>query len=136
MLNRIGYLLVGIFFVGAIVVSSNVVKTLLYDKREEIEILEFVGADDSWIYWPHLTNILILTFLCLGIAYGTSFLAAEVFGQFLSDQMNLQLVTLAVEQFMAFALVALLIQSLYVVVTVRSILPRNQRKKPLFGESR
>lgn len=65
-IKSVGWALILLFMVGAIVVTSSVIKTILFNKKEEIEIMEFVGADDSAIYLPQIVSALFLSTLGFG----------------------------------------------------------------------
>lgn len=65
----VAYFLIVTFFIASVVVSSSVIKTIIFSRRDEIEILEFIGADDFGIYMPQVLNGVLLTVVafCLGL---------------------------------------------------------------------
>ena len=58
-METLSWVLAGIILLASLFVSSNVIKTLLFTRKEEIEILEFIGASPFWIYSPHIINCLV-----------------------------------------------------------------------------
>lgn len=66
-LKTLGWFLIVSFLIASMIVSASVVKTILFSRRDEIEILEFIGANDNQIYLPQIFNSLFLSviaFLC------------------------------------------------------------------------
>lgn len=60
-ISFVGWFLIASFLLAAVIVTASVIKTILFSKRDEIEILEFIGADDKSIYLPHVINALLLS---------------------------------------------------------------------------
>ncbi len=81
----LGWALIGLFLIAAAVVSSSVIKTVLFHRREEIEVLDFIGADERQIYLPQIMSTLTLS---LG-----SFLLALLGNIFLVTIVNSRLLT-------------------------------------------
>lgn len=71
----IGVSLIFVFFVGTLILSSSVIKTILMGRKDEIEILEFIGANDQAIYLPQIINTLALAALSFGLALGLNYYA-------------------------------------------------------------
>ena len=130
-LKVIAWFLIGIFLVASILVSSNVIKTALFFKRDEIEILEFIGATDFHIYLPQMLNSLFLGFFSFSIALLLNFGFYCSMGKIFSGLFSAQ--TLSKVQFLPFSLVlGLFFISLLAVLsssslTIFKLLPRRQR---------
>ncbi len=67
-INITGWLLIAIFMMGSMIVSASVVKSILFHRKDEIEVLEFIGADESFIYRPQLVNLISLGFFSFAFA--------------------------------------------------------------------
>jgi cell division transport system permease protein len=127
----VGWLLIITFMIAAVIVSSSVVKTILYTRREEIEILEFIGADDLTIYLPQVINSLMLTASAFCLA--TSFIYL-VFSQFHYDessvfglQVNEQLSFIDPVTLLLLFISAVLCVTLYSAITIFNLLPRRKQ---------
>jgi cell division transport system permease protein len=55
----LGWFFIFIFILASVVVSSSVIKTLIFNRREELEVLDFIGADDRQIYVPQILSAMI-----------------------------------------------------------------------------
>jgi cell division transport system permease protein len=70
-----GYSIGGLFFLAAIFIVANTIRLVLYSRREEIEIMQLVGATDRFITTPlYFEGLLQGAFgglIGLAILYGT-----------------------------------------------------------------
>ena len=53
---------------ASLFVTSNVLKSVLYSRKEELEILEMVGATPLWVFGPHILNCCLLSGISLFFA--------------------------------------------------------------------
>ncbi len=68
MIKIVGWFLIGLFMLGSMIVSASVIKSILYHRKDEIEVLEFIGASESFIYRPQLFNLMTLGLLAFSFA--------------------------------------------------------------------
>lgn len=47
-----GLVLSGIFFISTLLIIANTIRLIMYARREEIEIMRIVGADEAFIKYP------------------------------------------------------------------------------------
>lgn len=47
-----GLVLVGIFFIAVLLIIANTIRLIMYSRREEIEIVRIIGADEEFIKYP------------------------------------------------------------------------------------
>ncbi len=82
----IGSFLTGVLIFASISTSSNVIRLLIYARREEIEIMRLVGASNSYIKGPFVVEGMIQGFLSgliaialfwLSYRFGLSYLASS-----------------------------------------------------------
>lgn len=72
--KTIAWILIGLFVLASLIASSSVIKTLLFAKRDEIEVLEFIGASEYRIYVPQIANILLMSTFSFGVAVLINFI--------------------------------------------------------------
>jgi cell division transport system permease protein len=47
-----GMVLVSIFFIATFLIIANTIRLIMYSRREEIEIIRIIGADEAFIKYP------------------------------------------------------------------------------------
>ncbi len=72
--KMIAWLLIGLFVLASLIASSSVIKTLLFSRRDEIEILEFIGASEFRIYLPQMANILLVSSAAFVLSVGLNYI--------------------------------------------------------------
>ncbi len=132
-IHWIGWFLIFSFLIASVIVSSSVIKTILFSRRDEIEILEFVGADDATIYLPQILNTMILASVAfisaLGVNYGIYRQLKSSSVSMIDTSIQNQLTFIAPGLFLLIALLAIVSVAIYSVMTIFNLLPR--RKKAL-----
>ena len=71
--KSIAWILIALFLIASLIASSSVIKTLLFARRDEIEILEFIGASEFRIYIPQIVNVLLVSCLSFFFAIAINF---------------------------------------------------------------
>lgn len=71
-----GMVLVAVFFIATLMITANTIRLIMYARREEIEIMRVVGADDAFIKYPLYIQSVVLGFIgsaggliCLFLSY-------------------------------------------------------------------
>lgn len=132
-IHRGGWFLILLFILASVIVSTSVIKTILYSKRDEIEILEFIGASEYSIYLPQVVSVMLVSFLSFVIALGANFLLFDILTKKSGDLVYSA--TLAGFRFvplsLIFCILMLILVSafLYSALTIYSLLP--SRKKAM-----
>ncbi|MCB0379399.1 MAG: permease-like cell division protein FtsX [Bdellovibrionales bacterium] len=93
--EKVNWMIVLAIFFCSLFVAANVIKTVLFSRRDEVEILEFVGETPMGIYGPHIVNCLLLSLIAYLLAtvvvaglfhsslnYARSVLPAQITGEF------------------------------------------------------
>ena len=129
----LGWFLIAVFFMASVIVSSSIVKTVLYSRRDEIEILEFIGADDLSIYLPQVINTLVISaiafFTAVLVNLGVYQKLSDSSGILLSEKVAGQLQFISPLLLIGLFLSAVGSVALFSAYTIYSLLPR--RKKAL-----
>ena len=47
-----GLVLAGIFFIATFLIIANTIRLIMYSRREEIEVIRIIGADEAFIKYP------------------------------------------------------------------------------------
>ena len=47
-----GLVLAGVFFIATLLIIANTIRLIMYSRREEIEIIRIIGADEEFIKYP------------------------------------------------------------------------------------
>lgn len=80
-ISHSGWILIGVLLAGSLLVISNSIRVSISSRKEEIEILELVGATSSMIRRPFIFEAAIMGFLAMVLAlsvnYGLFFWGAE-----------------------------------------------------------
>lgn len=96
-INNMGWTLILVLLAGSIFVVGTSIKSSIFSRREEIEIMELVGATKGMIRWPLVFEGLFLGFLAAVIAVIFSYLgfvflresmASQSFFLTIQDQFN------------------------------------------------
>jgi len=58
-----GLVLVSIFFIATLLIIANTIRLVMYSRREEIEIIRIIGADEEFIKYPLFFEALAQGFL-------------------------------------------------------------------------
>lgn len=58
-----GLVLVSIFFIATLLIIANTIRLVMYTRREEIEIIRIIGADEEFIKYPLFFEALAQGFL-------------------------------------------------------------------------
>lgn len=67
-INALGIGLIAILLCGSLFVVGNAIKTTIFMRREEIEILELFGATKRFIRMPYIVEGTLLGFVASGVA--------------------------------------------------------------------
>jgi len=67
-----GLVLASIFFIATLLIIANTIRLIMYSRREEIEIIRIVGADEAFIKYPFFIEAVLQGFL--GGSIGVVFL--------------------------------------------------------------
>ncbi len=57
-----GLVLAGIFFIATLLIIANTIRLIMYARREELEIIRIVGADEGFIKYPLFLEAVIQGF--------------------------------------------------------------------------
>ncbi len=85
-INMLGLVLIVILLCGSIFVIGNAVKTTIFVRREEIEILELFGATKSFIRTPYIIDGAVLGFMASLVAITLTSIAASALRQSITIQ--------------------------------------------------
>ena len=115
----LSWIFVIVIFASSLFVSANVLKTIIFANKDEIEILEFVGATPYWTYTPPVLNCCILSALAFAAAatgiYGVYSLIekslSSMFSNYFMEQMTF-LSPLFLVVFFTFLIVSVFIMSI------------------------
>ncbi len=82
-----------VLLVVSLLIISNTVKLVMYDRRDEIAIMKMVGATNSFIRLPFLVEGLLLGVLGAGLAFGLEWLMYDALVQKIAQITALNLLT-------------------------------------------
>ena len=137
--GRFSYFLAMVILLASLFITSNVLKTVLFSHRDEIEILQLIGATSFWIYAPHIFNCLILSLTAYVTAMFANHGIYQIIGEYFSSIFPMGRASGAVTPAGTMAFVAILL-SLSVVtsalLTISKMLPQrivynNKRERRL-----
>ena len=132
--NSGGWIMILLFMMAALVVSASVIKTILFNKREEIEILEFIGADEYTIYLPQIVNVVLVGGLAFSLALFCNYFLFDQFLAKSSTYLSLPLMEglnyLSISMISFMFLLSVASIAIYSIITIYNLLP--SRKKTLF----
>jgi cell division protein FtsX len=130
-IHGLGYFLIFAFLVASGIVSSTIIKTVIHSRKEEIEIMEFIGADDTFIYLPHILNVVFVSFLAFSIALVFNIILFQQFKALQSDLFSPatleQLKFLSAPIIFSLYALILVLVTLYSFVIIFNLLPRRKR---------
>ncbi len=66
----VGYILVAVLALVSLVVISNTIRLSVYARRQEINIMKYVGATDAFIRWPFFVEGVVVGLIASLIAIG------------------------------------------------------------------
>jgi cell division transport system permease protein len=75
----------GVLILAAISTAANVIKLLVYARRDEIEIMRLVGASNSYIKGPFVVEGMVQGFLAGLLALGLLFLSYHIVRPYLAS---------------------------------------------------
>lgn len=134
-LESMSWIIVTVILLASFFVSSNVIKTVLYAKKEEIEILEFIGASPFWILSPHILNIAILSafsfFVAATINLALFSITMGSMSQLFSISIIQELHFISIPALMGYSVFIVSGVCLYSVFSMHSLLPYKRQKTVL-----
>ncbi len=71
--SRSGWVLILVLLAGSLLIISNSIRVSISSRKEEIEILELVGATSAMIRGPFIFEAAIMGFLAMLLALGTNY---------------------------------------------------------------
>lgn len=122
----IGYTIIAVFILGSLLISSSVIKSILFNKKDEIEILEFVGADDLSICLPHVLNAVLITCAALFLSMGLNYIIYTGFQQARLFSLGGSLTYLSLGKTVFLSGLCLSVIAFYSFSTVFNLLPHRQ----------
>jgi cell division transport system permease protein len=135
LVKKIGWSLILLFLIGSLVVTSNVVKTILFHRRDEIEILEFIGADDKIIYLPQMANIMLTAAIAFLSALFANYILYFVVVRYqsiqLSHLLSHELGFLPISYLLLISSISVISLTCYTFFTIYKLLPRQSRSDGL-----
>ena len=72
-ISRSGWILIGVLLAGSLLIISNSIRVSISSRKEEIEILELVGATSKMIRGPFIFEAAIMGLLAMLLAIGTNY---------------------------------------------------------------
>ncbi len=72
-ISRSGWILIAVLLAGSLLIISNSIRVSISSRKEEIEILELVGATSRMIRGPFVFEAAIMGFLAMVLAIGTNY---------------------------------------------------------------
>ncbi len=91
-IRTVGVIIFVILILVSLFLIGNSIKLAVINRREEIEIMKFVGATNWYIRWPFIIEGILIGILGSGIAVGILFFAYRY--AFLQAQLSLPFVSL------------------------------------------
>ncbi len=84
--NRMSFFVTGILSLTAIAVINTTIRLIVMARRREIEVMQLVGATNSWIYLPFLIQGVFFGVVGAAIAYGLIYALQHFVNQLLAGQ--------------------------------------------------
>lgn len=84
--NRASFAITAVLTLTAIAVISTTIRLIVTSRRQEIEVMQLVGATRGWIYLPFLMQGILFGVVGAAIAYGLIYGLQRFLTQLLADQ--------------------------------------------------
>ena len=72
-IQEAGLIVIGVLFIGSLLIVGNSIRASIASRREEIEVLELIGATSYMIRRPHIIEGALLTLSAAALALGLNF---------------------------------------------------------------
>lgn len=86
--SRSGWILISVLLAGSLLIISNSIRVSISNRKEEIEILELVGATSAMIRGPFIFEAAVMGFLAMGLALATNYGLFVLGSEFVRENMS------------------------------------------------